>query len=230
MLLACSALLACATNADPGWQLRHDRIIAVRVTPPHLLAGQVAEIDALVTSVDGGVAVQTPAAASAAAPLAGIVSQSGSGWQVTAPDEATLGAARAALGLADGAVISVQLSTTFVVGGETLVANKLVYFGDTHENPEPGAVTVDGAPPESASPVPFDTDVALRISEDAANTVSWLTSCGSFDNDNNEHAALLHVKPGESITGQLAVVVRDPLGGVGWQTWPLSSHAQTTTP
>jgi hypothetical protein len=223
-------LLACATNADPPWQLRHDRIIAVRVTSPHLLAGQVAEIDALVTSVDGGVAVQTPMAASASAPLAGVVSQTGSGWQVTAPDDATLGAARAALGLADGAVIPLELSTTFVVGGETLVAKKRVYFGDTHENPVPGAVTVDGVPPESAGPVPYDTDVALRITEDSANNVNWLTSCGSLDNDNNEHAALLHVKPGESPNGQLVVVVRDPLGGVGWQTWPLSSHTQPTSP
>jgi len=222
-----AAAAACNNNTDPRWQLRHDRIVAIRLTPAHVAAGQVAVLDALVTSVDGGLAVQPPvvaAAAGAPASLDGVVTSDASGgWQVMAPDAAALDAARTDLGLAAGAAIPLELSTTFAVGGEALNATKRAWLGDVHDNPVVGPVTIDGAAPGDAITVPFDTDVALVIDADPADHVNWLTSCGSLNSDDNEHAVLLHVKPGDETSGDLVVVVRDPEDGVAWQRWPIQS-------
>ena len=50
--------------------------------------------------------------------------------------------------------------------------------------------------------------------------VSWLTSCGTM-HDEDEHHAFVHVLPKDRKDGELAVVVRDPSGGVVWQVWPI---------
>ncbi|HSR95739.1 MAG TPA: hypothetical protein VLM79_01660, partial [Kofleriaceae bacterium] len=42
------AVAACTDDLDPPWQLDHDRIIAVRATPPQIAAGDRAVVDALV--------------------------------------------------------------------------------------------------------------------------------------------------------------------------------------
>ncbi|HEX3758077.1 MAG TPA: hypothetical protein VHW23_05205 [Kofleriaceae bacterium] len=229
-ILVAVALAACTNDTDPRWQLRHDRIVAIRTTPSHVPAGQTAVIDALVTSVDGGPAVQAPSAATATGALAGAVAPDGQGgWQVTAPDAAALDAARAALALAPGAPVPLEMSLRFEVGGETLTATKRAWFGDAQDNPTVGPITVDGAAPAAAIAVPFDADVALAIDQPAADRVNWLTSCGSLNNDDNEHAALLHVNPDDVTAGQLVVTVRDPGDGVAWQIWTMTSVAPART-
>jgi len=226
-IAAAVALAACANNTDPRWQLRHDRIVAIRTTPSHVPAGQTAVIDALVTSVDGGPAVQAPTAVTQAATvpaLAGAISTDGhGGWQVTAPDAAALDAARAALALAPGAPVPLELSLRFAVGSESLTATKRAWFGDALDNPTVGPITVAGAPPPGAITVPFDTDVPLAIDQPAADRVNWLTSCGSLNDDDNEHSVLLHVNPDDPTAGQLVVTVRDPGDGVAWQIWTMTS-------
>lgn len=227
---AVAASAACANDTDPRWQLRHDRIVAIRTTPSHVPAGQTATIDALVTSVDGGPAVQAPSAVTAMGVpgLASAVAPDGhGGWQVTAPDAAALDAARTALSLAPGAPVPLELSLRFEVGGETLTATKRAWFGDAQDNPSVGPITVDGAAPAAAITVPFDTDVALAIDQPAADRVNWLTSCGSLNDDDNEHSVLLHVKPDDAPAGQLVVTVRDPGDGVAWQIWTMTSTAGT---
>ena len=226
-----SALGACDNDTDPRWQLHHNRIIAVRVTPPHLLAGQTAEIDAFITSDDDGPATALPTlvALEPGAPASiasSIVAPDGNGgWQVTAPSDDDLAMARTTLGLAAGAPVPINLVATFSVGGETLAGIKLVTFGDTGDNPTLGVVTVDGVTPTDGMTidVPYDMDVQLAITQDMADNVNWLTSVGSLNDDDNEHAALLHVNPKDRTTGQLAVVVRDPTGGVVWNNWAMAT-------
>jgi hypothetical protein len=220
----------CANNTAPRWELRHDRIIAVRTTPAHVSAGGTQKIDAFVTSTDAGVAVELPIVAAAApgtpASLAGSVVADGSGgWQVVAPDETTLDAARNELGIAAGAPIPLELQAEFEVGGQQLGATKTTWLGDSLDNPMVGNVTVDSAPPPAMLiVVPFDQEVMLAVDTDPMFAVNWLTSCGSLNNDDNEHAAILHVRPGDSTSGELAVVVRDTSGGVAWKSWPTRSQ------
>ena len=227
VLVVVVAAAACGNDTDPRWQLHHDRIIAVRTTPSHVAAGQLAALDALITSIDGGLAVASPVqAASPAAPpgLEAAVAGDGSGgWQIAAPDAATLDAARAALGLAPGAPVPLDLAVTFDVGGELLAATKRTWLGEPRDNPAVGPVTIDGTTPGAAITIPFDTDVALAIDVDPTYPVNWLTSCGSLNSDDNEHAVLLHVERDDPTSGQLAVVVRDGDGGVAWQTWSIDA-------
>ena len=48
------ALLAvgCGGDLDPEWQLDHDRVIAVRATPPSIVAGGRSELDGLIAGKD----------------------------------------------------------------------------------------------------------------------------------------------------------------------------------
>ena len=231
-LVIAIALVGCDNNTDPRWELHHDRIIAVRVTPPHLLAGQTAVIDSFDTSGEYGVAVQLPTQVGVApttpAELAGIVSGDPTGWIVTAPTDDVLDDARTDLGLAAGAPVPVELTTTIVIDDLNLPATKLVWFGDQRDNPVPGPVTVNGVAPTDAITVPYNVDVPIAMDIDPSITVNWFTSCGSLDDDDNEHAALLHVNPGDELVGQFAVVVRDDFGGVGWESWTMISNPPPT--
>ena len=47
-LLLLLALVGCDADIDEAWQLDHDRIIAVRATPPRIPSGAESTIDALV--------------------------------------------------------------------------------------------------------------------------------------------------------------------------------------
>ena len=220
---------ACANNTDPRWELRHDRIIALRTTPPHVPADGTQAIDVFATTAGTGVAVEPPTLA-AAAPgtppgLRGAVVPDGSGsWTVVAPDQRTLDAVRGELGIDAAAPVPLELQVELAVGGATLVATKTTWLGDDHDNPAVGTVTIDGASPAMPIVVPFDQDVVLAIDADPSIAVNWMTSCGSLNNDDNEHSAILHVHPGDATAGQLAVVVRDTLGGVAWQSWPIQSQ------
>src|SRR5690348_9926101 len=88
----------CADDQTQRWELVHDRVIAVRATPPRLLAGEAAIIDLLITSQTAGPDEVAPAMLTVApdtiAALAGVVH----GDQVIAPDDETLDQARVALG------------------------------------------------------------------------------------------------------------------------------------
>ncbi|HEU4730898.1 MAG TPA: hypothetical protein VFT22_23545 [Kofleriaceae bacterium] len=91
----------CTDDTDPPWQLDHDRIIAVRATPPRIAAGEQAVIDALIGHKGAPVAEQSPDEAIAVSPasLSGALGRDASRWMVTAPDGPGLAAARGELGL-----------------------------------------------------------------------------------------------------------------------------------
>lgn len=212
------ATLAACGDLTARWDLAHDRIIAVRSTPPHVATG-IAVIDALTTTVEGGPEVESPTTMSATGLLASTISHDDRGWIVTAPDAALLDQARAEQGLAAGVPVPLVLDLTF----GTLKAQKTMWFGDALDNPALGAVTVDGVAPTAELTVPYDTDIPLEIVEDPAWTVRWLTSCGSL-RDDDEHGATLHVELGDPTSGALVVVVRDEAGGVVWGQWPIQSN------
>jgi hypothetical protein len=68
------------------------------------------------------------------------------------------------------------------------------------------------------------TKVPLSVDFDDTNyDVVWLTSCGTM-HDFDLPKAYLKIEDDDPDAGQLAVVVRDDVGGVDWQIW--SIHGQ----
>jgi hypothetical protein len=214
--LPATALAACAGDIDPPWQLDHDRIIAVRATPPHVMPGATAQLDLLVGHKGAPTNQQPPDVAQVVSPqsLAGALA----GTTITAPMD--LSAARTELKLADGAPVPLVVG----VLASGLAATKTVWLGDAHDNPALTGVTVDGEPPGASIMVPPDTDIPLTVdADDAVDIVNWLTSCGTM-HDYDLHAAHIHVLPADPQSGELAVVLRDNLGGVAWQVWPIAAQ------
>ena len=208
LLLSCAACLE-TPGTEPPWRLDGDRVLAVRVTPPRLLPGEVGLLDVLVARAGGTTAVETPTGATAAfAPgdLYTAVHFNVDRWQVDGPDEPRLDVARAELGLPPGA--PVPLEVRLQVAGP-LFAKKVVWLGDTRENP-------------TAS---FALGPALRVgldyplvADEPATSVRWYASCGRIE-DHERAATRLHIEA--PCTGEVAVVIRDEAGGVAWQTLPV---------
>ena len=72
--------------------------------------------------------------------------------------------------------------------------------------------------------VPTLTDVPLFVeADDTVDIVNWLTSCGTM-HDFDLHSAYLRVEKDDPHEGELAVVLRDPKGGVAWQVWPIRAQ------
>jgi hypothetical protein len=211
---------ACDNNFAERWQLNNDRIIAVRMTPSTLGVGETGVVDAYVTSTTTGPTVISPTSMDS-------TTLQISGDQITAPDSATLAMYRTQAGLAVDADVGLEISAVFTINGAPYVATKTVYCGAHGDNPTLGAITLDGVAPTDPITVPFDVDVQLAIDEDSTVLVNWFTSVGKLDDDDNEHMAKLHVKAGDPMTGQFAVVIRDVVGGVAFQDWSMQTAAPT---
>jgi hypothetical protein len=217
-------LAACTSDVDPPWQLDHDRIIAVRATPPHIPAGATAKLDLFVGHKGAPTSTQPPDATMVVSPksLADVVT----GDTVTAPTEDRLAAARTELGLPAGAPVPLEVG----VGVASLekAATKTVWLGDSADNPTLDGLMIDGAPAPAAGTmltVPGLTDIRLFVdADDSVDIVNWLTSCGSM-HDFDLHNAYLRVEKDDPMTGELSVVVRDNHGGVAWEVWPISATA-----
>ena len=217
-IAAGACLAGCTGDVDPPWQLAHERIIAVRATPPHVPSGATSQLDVLVGHKASPTEVVAPDAATVLSPrsLADVLA----GATVTAPSEDRLAAARTELGLAAGA--PVPLVVAVVVKG--LPATKTVWLGDAADNPALTGLTIAGAPPPATLVVPELTDVRLFVdADDAVEIVNWLTSCGTM-HDYDLHSAYLRVEKNDPKSGELAVVLRDGHGGVAWQVWPISAQ------
>ncbi len=220
-----SALVGCAGDVDEPWFLDHDRIVAVRATPPGGASGERLVLDALIGTKGAPTHVATPEVATVVSPpsLAGVLAPAAEGWVVTAPDEATLAAARTELGLAAGAPVPVQVGVAYSAG--TLFALKTVWLGEHRDNPVLEGMRIDGTEPGSDRvSVAREVDVPLEVAADPlAMKVNWLTSCGTM-HDFDLPAAYLVVEPDDPTDGELAVVVRDrATGGVAWRVWSLSA-------
>ncbi len=222
LILALLALAACTDDTDPAWQLDHDRIIAIRATPPAIAAGEQAVIDGLRGFHGAPVAEAAPDAVTVVSPasLADAVATDGARWTATAPGDDRLAAARVELGLAAGAPVPLAIEARY----GTLRATKTIWLGDHASNPTMPGIAIDRAAPPDAVVVPPDTDVPLSVDvSDPAADVNWLTSCGTM-HDFDLASAHLHVEPDDPATGQLALGVRDGHGGVSWQIWPIRAE------
>jgi hypothetical protein len=229
VLVVAIAASACAPDIDPPWQLDHDRIVAVRATPPGIAAGQRAKLDALLAEKGNQTRVAAPEAVLVVSPMSlSDVAALGSGdWFVTAPGEDRLDAARAELGLAPGAPVPLQIGVSY--GGGTLVATKTILLGQPADNPLLVSMNmrIDGQPADSSEPeivVQPLVRVPLSIeADDAVYDVTWLTSCGTM-HDFDLPSAYLQVEDDDPTTGELAVVLRDGKGGVAWHVWPIRAE------
>jgi hypothetical protein len=219
---------ACAGDLDPPWQLNHDRIVAVRATPPSIAAGGRSTIDALLATLGARTRVAAPELATVVSPmsLSDALAASGGGWVVTAPSEDRLAAARVELKLAPGAPVPLEIGVSYA--NQTLLATKTVYLGAAADNPALASVMIDGKPAGS-SEIIVSPIVKVPLSVDADDTqfdVAWLTSCGTM-HDFDLPQAYLVVEADDRQTGELAVVLRDGSGGVAWNVWPIHSVEAT---
>jgi hypothetical protein len=225
-LVACAALaVGCGGDLDPPWQLDHDRIVAVRANPPGILPGEQATLDALIALKGAPTSVQVPEVAIVVAPesLAGALAFDGTNWVVTAPDAAALAAARTELGLPADAPVPLQVGVAY--GAGTLAATKRVLLGMTSENPALTGMRVDGAPADAAAELVVGTlvDVPLAIEADDEDDVNWLSSCGTM-HDFDLPQAYLRVEADDPHSGELAVIRRNPQGGVAWRVWSIRAE------
>lgn len=222
-LVIAALLAACTTEVDPPWQLDHDRIVAVRATPPHIPSGATSELDLLLAMKGSGTRSGVPDRAIVISPMS--LADALSGTTVTAPSEARLAAARTELGLAATASVPLQLA---IAAGE-LTAIKTVYLGDSAANPALVNVVFGGTQPADGDTltVPAAADVHMSVdASDATMIVNWLSSCGTM-HDFDLHAAYIHVLPTDSQSGKLVLTVRDLVGGVSWEIWPIHATAAT---
>ncbi|HEY4055820.1 MAG TPA: hypothetical protein VGM39_04400 [Kofleriaceae bacterium] len=229
ILVAVIGLVGCIDDLDPAWSLEHDRVIAVRMSSPSLTSGQTATMDALVAQAGSAVMQMPLEAAALQAPdsLAHVVALDGT---VTAPDAATLAAARTELGLVDQAAVPLDVYAAFADrDGKPMYAKKRVWLDDPADptaivNPAPPLASMDGAPmSDDALVVARTHDVYLSTTVPDGWRVNWFSSCGTLFQD-DVATSFMRIEDGDAVTGELAVVVRTPGGGVAWRTWPISAQ------
>lgn len=222
-LAVLGALGACDAATTPRWDLVHDRIVAVRATPPGLAAGERATVDVLITSEAGGPAAVAPMLVAVApatpAPLVAAVTPAGGGWEVAAPPAEALAAARTALGLAADAPVPLGLVVTVAIGEQVFVATKTVWLGAAAANPTIPELRVDGTAMGEAPAVVGAGEVELAIDAAEDDDVAWFTSIGDLEDALDPVAHLIVEEPAE---GLVVVVRRDPRGGVAWRVAGLS--------
>ena len=218
--VAILVLAACHDELVQPWQLDHDRIVAARATPAGIASGEAAQLDALIAHEGGVTDVEMPTGATAAGAPGGLftaVHFMFDHWEIQAPDDAQLAAARAELGLA---ATSLPGNTSVTSSGTGAVASKLVWLGESRANPALPAITIDGVAPGTTLDLPRGRDITLSATGD---DVSWLSSTGTL-HDDDANVATLDVARGDPATGELAVVVRDGAGGIVWQVWSITTH------
>jgi hypothetical protein len=226
-------LIGCNADLDEPWDLDHDRIIAVRATPPRILAGETSTIDLLLGFSEMPVVERGPDLAMVVSPmsLADTLEPDNGGWVVTAPSEERLAAARTELELEPGAPVPLMVGVAVMwpyevaaVDGRTFAATKTIWLGETGTNPELTGMLINNTAPGDALVVPKEDKVPLFVeADDTIDIVNWLTSCGEM-HDFDLHAAYLKVLPDQPQEGQLAVVKRDDKGGVSWRVWPIQAE------
>jgi hypothetical protein len=236
-VLVLLALAACNVDIDQPFELEHDRIIAVRATPPSISPGESSTLDMLVGFDANPVAERGPDFVQVLSPmsLADLVQPGGPGvWTVTAPSAERLAAARTELNIPAGMPVPLRVGVaaawpTPVMSpeGNGFGAIKIVWLGVSAPNPSLNGLTVNGvdAPVGTELVVSKTEKVPLFVdANDEVDIVNWLSSAGTV-HDFDLHAAYLTFDdPEDKLEGQLAVVVRDPLGGVAWRVWSIRAE------
>ena len=227
LLLLVVALAGCTDDTDPAWQLSHDRIIAIRATPPHVAPGGQSVIDGLTGTHGAPVSVGPPETVTVISPAswASAVAKTADGWVVIAPGDDALASMRGQLQLSATAPVPLVIEAAY--RGGTLRATKTVLLGGAaSDNPSFPAITIQGAPaPAEGSQIviPALTDVPLAVDlSDVDFDINWLTSCGTM-HDFDLPAGYVHIKADDPHAGQLVLVVRDSNDGVAWRIWPMQA-------
>ncbi len=105
------------------------------------------------------------------AAFASLLVRAPDGWQVTAPDAATLAGLRAAAGLAADADVIVPLEIRLAgLAGEPLIATKTVALGAHVDNLPVPVILVDGAAPAGA--MHAGTEVQLAVAAPSRPTAT----------------------------------------------------------
>lgn len=235
--LAAALAGGCGDFREP-YNLNYARILAVRATPPSIEADGRSRIDLLAAGADGVPFEADPATvgiSAEAAALAGVTlppeiamllscADAGAaepGCHAQAPDQATLNAVKAALGLPADAVLTVPLRITFPLATGEAVADKILFVGRAGANPTITEVTVDGAPLPAidADPLPLGkgehTLAVAADGGDAAPIYFWYVGEGKIEKY-REPVATLTFKT-EIGVHYLGVVVRHDKGGAAWR-------------
>jgi hypothetical protein len=195
LLLVCAS---CVDDTAEPWQLARDRVVAVRMTPPGIASGEVAQMEGLIAHADGPTTVEMPRGATAAgSELFTAVHYNLGHWEIEAP--------------ALDAPVSLEVTLQFA---GSLYATKSITLGEHRDNP-PDPVTML---PDEVVLAP-GRDQALYVETTATDRVRWYTSCGDLVHAEQVHATLR--ASDAACTGELVVVVRDDAGGVSWRVWPL---------
>ncbi len=214
-LVLVTLLVGCAGDLDEPWQLDHDRIVAIRATPPRMPAETTSLLEVLVANAGSATSARAPDSVEVVSPpgLAGAVV----GATVIAPSETELAIARAELGLTAGAPVPLILAVT----ANGFAATKTVWLGEAATNPPLADVQIAGSEPGAELLLPGATKIPLAVTAvDGTDNVTWLTSCGTM-HDFDLSRAYLRIEPEGPQDGELALVVRDPRGGVSWRVWRL---------
>lgn len=226
-------LVGCSADIDDPWELDHDRIIAVRAEPPGIEPGEKSELTVLLGYEVMPVEERAPDVAMVVSPpsLANVLAPDGGKWIVTAPSAAQLDAARAELGLMPDAPVPLRVGIgvawpTPVMSPDPsgFGAIKTVWLGTEGVNPALNGLMIGGVELEDDADIvlPKDEMVKTRLAveaDDQRDIVNWLTSCGAM-HDFDLAKAYLTWGPDDRTEGQLAIVLRDELGGVTWRVWP----------
>ncbi|HEU5058869.1 MAG TPA: hypothetical protein VFU21_20185 [Kofleriaceae bacterium] len=221
--LAAAAATGCDDNGTPA-ELDRARVLAVRISPPHLGPEETAPVMVLVGTSDGTVSEVAPegievVGAPPGSPASGMVGRGADGWAIACPDPEVLAQLRQDLDLGEEDPIPIALAVEVEVEGALLTATKYVYLGSTGDNPALAGISLDGGREEDGVLVlQVGAEVSIAAEGAAGDTelsFAWFTSAGDIDLYLSEEATLTPQEPGD---GQLALVVRDERGGVTW-TW-----------
>jgi hypothetical protein len=194
------------------YQLDHSRVMAVRVDPPAIAAGERARVEVLVTDAIAGPRVADPGAVSIAAPAGLALARDAAGWAIDAPGERELAVARAALGLAPDADVIVPLAITIATETGELTAQKTLALGARAANPAAPTILQDGAP--APGPMASGREVQLAVTPmDRAYAYRWFSSVGELTGYTRAEARL---DPEGAARGLIGVVARDQAGGTAW--------------
>ena len=226
LLVLVALLVGCDGDIDPPWELDHDRIVAVRATPPGITAmGETSTLDALLAAKGGTTFEQAPLAAQVIAPMAlsGALRNDGGQWIVTMPSESQLAIARMELRLEPGAPVPLQVGVGYLVNGIELAALKIVWLGKPLVNPTLEEMMVDGAPLDTMTEIVVPRLLETRFSVAAIDDddVNWLTNVGTMHDFDLPQSYLVVEEDEEMAMGEFAVVKRDIDGGVVWRVWPI---------
>ena len=218
-------LVGCSGDIDPPWELDHDRIVAVRATPPGIVDGERSELDALLAAKGGATSVAPPLGAQVISPmaLAGALANDGGKWIVTMPGAAQLAAARMELGLEADAPVPLQVGVGYVVNDVQLAALKIVWLGKSLANPTLSEMMIDGSPLDAMPElvVPRLVDVRFSVAAIDDDDVNWLTNVGTMHDFDLPQSYLRVEEDEEMTTGEFVLVKRDIEGGVVWRVWPI---------